>query len=205
MYLALKKMIVEPDRKWNRSNAYRVARKKGIGNPRELTLCDVLDGLHYCRIQMSEARKRATQGREEMLRDWLASAVEKEDKKKISNIKSIMNGEKGRRNWSIINMTVDDPRPPPITEIGREEGGEIVWYSNEAGVHKVFPEECEARYNLARKSPAMKTSLAKLNEADDMDLDMAMSLINGSVPLPDDLDEPTMNYIREFIDTSASR
>ena len=94
--------------------------KKGIDNPRELTLDVVLDGLQFCGIQMAESRKRAVPGSEEMMREILAEAVEKENKKKVSEVKSIMNGEKSKRSWSIINARVDDPRPQPITEIGRE-------------------------------------------------------------------------------------
>ena len=111
-----------------------------------------------------------------------------------------MNSEKSKRNWSVINVAVDDPRPPFITEIGREENGEIVWYKDEEGVHKVFQEECGSRYNLARKSPVMKTSLVSLNEMEEVDLKMAKDLVEGVHPLPEDLDEPTRTYLKELID-----
>ena len=173
MYLALKKFLVEPNRKWNRAIAYRVASKKGIGNPQELTLDVILDGLRFCRLQMAEARKHVTPSRAEMLRGILAEAQENDDRRKICDVKSIMNGEKSKRNWSVINVTVDDPRPPSITEIEREENGEIVWYKDEEGVHKVFQEECEFWYNLVRKTPVMKTSLVSLNETEKDDLKMA--------------------------------
>ena len=67
-------------------------------------------------------------------------------------------------------------------------------------MQKVFREECEIQYNLARKSPVMKTSLVPLNEVEEMDLELAKSLIDGRVPLPDDLDKPTRTYINELID-----
>ena len=113
----VEKFLKEPERKWNRSNTYRVAIKKGIGNPRELTLDVIQDALQFCRLQMAEARKHATPSRDEMMKDILLEAQENENRKKISEVKSIMNGKKSKRNWSIINVTVDDPRPPSITEI----------------------------------------------------------------------------------------
>ena len=149
---------------------------------------------------MAEARKHATPSRDEMMQEILAEAQDNEDRRKISDAKNIMNREKSKRNWSVINVTADDPRPPPMTEIGREENGKIVWYRDEAGVHKVFQEECVFRYNQARKSPIMKTSLASLNEMEDADLKMAKALVEGVHPLPDDLDEPTKTYLKELID-----
>ena len=85
-----------------------------------------MDGLRFCRLQMTEARKHATPSRDEMLKGILAEAHENDDRRKICDVKSIMNGEKFKRNWSVINATVDDSRPPTITEIGREENEEIV-------------------------------------------------------------------------------
>ena len=77
----------------------RVARKKGIGNPRELTLNKVLDGLRFCRLQMAEARERATPGRDDMMKMILADALDKGDKRKVSEVKGIMNGEKSKQIW----------------------------------------------------------------------------------------------------------
>ena len=69
------------------------------------------------------------------------------------------------------------------------------WYKDEEGVTKVFREECAKRYNLARKAPVMETGMADLNEINDADLDYAMSLVNGTAPLPEDLDGPTREYL----------
>ena len=86
-----------------------------------------------------------------------------------------------------------------MTEIGREEDGKTVWYRDETGVKMVIEEECDKRYNLARNAPVMSSVLAPMNEADSIDLDFAKSLLEGEVPLPDDLDEPTKVYLNELI------
>ena len=77
----VEKFLKEPERKWNRSNTYRVAIKKGIGNPRELTLDVIQDALQFCRLQMAEARKHATPSRDEMMKDILLEAQENENRK----------------------------------------------------------------------------------------------------------------------------
>jgi len=91
----------------------------------------------------------------------------------------------------VTNATADDPRLPSITEIGREEYGKMEGYKDEEGVTKVFIEECIERYNLAQKAPVMDSEIASLNEINDADLDYALKLINGTVPIPEDLDSPT--------------
>ena len=46
----------------------------------------------------------------------------------------------------------------------------------------------------------MKTSLASLNEMEEVDLKLANDLVAGVHPLPEDLDEPTRTYLKELID-----
>ena len=77
------------------------------------------------------------------MQNCLAKALEKDDRKKVGKIKSIMNGEKSRKTWSVIGATLSDPRLPPITAIERKEHGQTVTYSDSQGVNKVFREECE--------------------------------------------------------------
>ena len=87
-----------------------------------------------------------------------------------------------------------------MTEIGREEAGKTVWYNkDEKGVKMVIEEECDRRYNLARKAPIMSSVLAPLNEADSIDLDFAKALLEGETLFPKDLDEPTKVYLKELI------
>ena len=90
-----------------------------------------------------------------MMRERLALAAEKRDKKKIAGIKQILNTENSKKNWGIVNATLDDPRSPPLTSIIRVEGDSQVRYDTEKGVEKVFMEECIDRYNLAKKAPIM--------------------------------------------------
>ena len=200
MYKALFRILTRPHLNHNCFNTYRVGRKKGIENPQELTLYQVVDAISVCKIEQEKARLRATPSREEMQKKWIQDAADKEDHAKIRAIKGIMNAERSKRCWSIINATVNDPRPPPMTEIGREEGGKTVWYKDEKGVRMVIEEECEKRYNLARKAPVMRSELAPLNESDSIDLDLAKSLLEGDKPLPEDLDEPTKVYLKELVD-----
>ena len=162
----------------------------------------ILDGLYFCRTQMLKARQRATPDRAEMLRNSIADAVAANDRKKVKEVKQIMNSEKSKRSWSVINATVDDPRLPAVTEIGRQENGKMEWYKDEEGVTRVFREECIERYNLARKAPVMGSEISTLNEIDEADLEYALKLINGTVPVPEDLDSATREYLIELREMS---
>ena len=55
---------------------------------------------------------------------------------------------------------VNDPRPPPLTSIGRLEDGIEVRYHTEEGVLELMEDECIKRYNLVKGAPIMKTELA---------------------------------------------
>ena len=94
MYKALLKMHTYPDRKLNRNNTFRVGYGKGLGNTERLTRDQILDGLYYCRTQMQKARERATPDRAEMLRNSIADAVAANDRKKVKEVKQIINSEK---------------------------------------------------------------------------------------------------------------
>ena len=97
-----------------------------------------------------------------MIVENLAEANARKDRHKVAALKRIMNTESSKRDWRIINVTVNDPRPPPLTSIGRVEEGVEVRYNTEEGVLDLMEDECKHRYNLAKKgAPIMKTSLAE--------------------------------------------
>ena len=92
----------------------------------------------------------------------------KRDSKKEAGIKQIMNTENSKRNWNILNHVVNDPRPPPLTSIGRLEAGNVVRYDTREGVHEVMEDECIKRYNVEKGAPIMNTEMtahADINEA----------------------------------------
>ena len=155
----MKRMLLKPQGKYNSSNNFRFASHL-MENPKSYNLMQIRDGIRYCKIKQKEARNRAIPTRDQMLRDRLAVAVRQQDKSKISGIKQILNTENSKKNWGIVNATLDDPRSPPLTSILREEGDSLVRYDTEEGVERVFKEECVSRYNLAKKAPVMNSSLA---------------------------------------------
>ena len=58
---------------------------------------------------------------QEMLIQSLATAEMKGNKKRVSGIRQILNTEKIKKNWGIVNASLDDPRSPPLTSIIRKE------------------------------------------------------------------------------------
>lgn len=100
----------------------------------------------------------------------------------------------------IVNASLDDPRSPPLTSIIRTEGGERVRYETEEGVKTVFSEECTTRYNLAKKAPIMKLSLAQHEDVLQADFAHLASIMEGQSDIPADLDEATTTYLQEVIE-----
>ena len=68
-----------------------------MDEPKSYSMEQIIDGIKYCKIQQKEARKRAEPTREKMMRESLALAVKKCDKKRISGIKQILNSENSNK------------------------------------------------------------------------------------------------------------
>ena len=110
-----------------------------------------------------------------------------------------MNGEKSRRTWSVIGATLNDQRLSPITIIKRKKNRQTVKYTDSKGVNKVFREECENRFTLARKAPIMGHGLESLGDIAKDDMFLATDTIKGKTELPDDMDKATKIMIEECI------
>ena len=116
VYLALMKIFKYLDKIIKYWTHLHIRQKKGIKIPKLLTVVEIIDGLKICRIRQTDARKRATQSRDKLLRECLATANDNDNKKQVSGIKQIMSGEKGKRFWSITCATVNDLRTPLLQQ-----------------------------------------------------------------------------------------
>ena len=58
-YLALIKLL-ENSKNRNPENTFRFARRKGIDNPKSLSLKEIKEGLRFCRLRQIKARKKLT-------------------------------------------------------------------------------------------------------------------------------------------------
>ena len=94
-----------------------------------------------------------------------------------------------------MNASLDDPRSPPLTSIICTEGGERVRCETEEGAKAVFSEECTTRYNLAKKAPIMKSSLAQHEDVLQANFDHLASIMEGQSEIPANLDEATITYL----------
>ena len=100
----------------------------------------------------------------------------------------------------MIGATLNDQRLPPITAIERKENGQTVKYTDSKGVNKVFREECENRFTLARKALIMRHGLKSLGDIAKDDMSLAMATIKGETELPDDMEKATKRMIEECIE-----
>ena len=73
-YLALIKLFENSDGR-NRDNTYRFAKRKGIENPKCLTMQEIKEGLRHCRMRQMEARRRAHPLREDHMLECLKRAM----------------------------------------------------------------------------------------------------------------------------------
>ena len=68
-----------------------------MDEPKSYSMEQIIDGIKYCKMRQEEARKRAEPTREKMMRENLALATKKRDKKRISGIKQIVNAKTAKR------------------------------------------------------------------------------------------------------------
>ena len=97
---------------------------------------------------------------------------------------------------------MNDQRLPPITAIEREEDGQTVKCTDSKEVTKVFREECENIFTLARKVPIMDHELKSLGGIAKDDMKLAMATVKKETELPEDVDNATKMMIEEFIETT---
>ena len=97
----------------------------------------------------------------------------------------------------MIQRTVKDPRSPAVFKVQQVINGQVHSYKIKPEVEEVIQKECEVRFTLGHRVPAMKSFLAKrLRYLSDEDL--AKSIIEDIFDISTNLDKATKLILKEI-------
>ena len=181
----------------NVSNLIRYAKRRGIENPKELSLEQLQAGVQYAKAQKRLRKGTASGLRREHLRECLLDAESKNQEDRARGIKATIQREKNAKMWYVINRSQKDPGGKSIHSVQKVVNGQVVdSTSKEETVQFIFG-ETEFRFQLATDAPINKTKLVKqLGYL--ADTEIAQQLIEGTYDIPDEVDDATTLILEEF-------
>ena len=181
----------------NDSNIVDRAIKRGIPNPRQLTMLQLEDGDKYCRMRLHELRKVSRGHRRVFLRDRLIRAKDLQKEEDYRGILQTINHEEGKKMWGWIGRATNDPKSGSVTRVERVVNGVKEEFVTKESIEECIQEESLARFQLAHSAKINKSSLSwKLGYLSDTDI--AREMLEGTYDIPDDVDDVTHMVLTEI-------
>ena len=177
------------------SRAVRSAKRKGITDPKSLSVEQCQEGIAYAKDRQKQLRKTAGGLRKVHLRNCLIDAQERGDNDRVRAVKQKIEREQNSKMWFLIKRVVKDPRNGAVLEVEEVVNGKLVRHREKEAVEDCIQRNCEIRFQLAHGAPISKSVLA-----DDLkvlsDSELARKLFTGSYEIPDDIDNATAEILR---------
>jgi len=181
----------------NSSNIIRTALRRGIENPRQMSIDHMRMNEKYCKARKRLLKDSAPQLRRDHLRSQLLQAEKKKDSEKKRTIKARMRRETDKKMWYFINRSQKDPRCGAFHFVQKVVDGEIQESTNQEETEEFVFEENEMRFQLAAEAPISSTKLIEqLGYLGDSDI--AKQLVEGSYEIPDEVDDATALILEEI-------
>ncbi len=180
------------------SNLFREAIKAGIPAPCLLTRDQCLDGVEACTRRLKVLKVQSGGLRKVHLRDCLIKAQGDGDKARSKGILRTIKREEQKSVWWRINQAIDKPSLGAIPLVQKMEDGEVIDITETEEMNKEIQDVTEKRFDLSMSAPITMSSLhEKLGFLSDTNF--AISLLQGDVHIPDDVDNVTTMVIEEII------
>ena len=181
----------------NIGNARRKAKRAGL-EPTDLTHEQCLEGIAHCNRHIEQLKRQAPGLRKIHLRNCLILADSLDDREKYKEILRVIEREEQRNVWRSIRRVTNDPQLGAITFVQRGTQEGIINITDRDEMCEEIQAVTERRFELAESAPATNSSLLMLvgflgNTA------FALDLVQGAIPIPDDIDGPTKLVIEEMI------
>ena len=182
----------------NVSNIMRTALRRGIDNPREMSLQEMENAVLYCQGRKRLLKETAPSIRREEQRNKLLEAEAAKKTTRAKKIRANINREGNRKMWYFINRSQKDPRSgaPHIVQRETPLGGTEDSTCKEDTEGFIF-DTIEYRFQLANDAPISKTML--IDQLGHLaDTDIAQQIVEGSFEIPDEIDDSTALILEEI-------
>ncbi len=196
-YKALIRLKTNQGKYTDASRVVRMAHRKGILNPRTITVEQCRDGLAACKLRQNGLRKIAGGLRQQFTEQQLFAAKNRGDSAREKAIKERMMLERNKKLWRQINKATKPIRGRACLEVQVNENNVITTHRTKEEVEQAIQRECESRFWLGHSAPVAATLLGdELNYLHNEDL--AYAILNGEYSPPLFLDNATKMILLEI-------
>jgi uncharacterized protein (UPF0332 family) len=181
----------------NVGNLCRLARKRGIKWPRQLSVEEIRHRRAYAKARKRELWKTAPALCREHLRNLLVEAEAKGHEELVSDIRAIMEREGIKRMWWTIRSVMNDKSGKSVTLVEKVVDGKTVECTAEEDVIAAIQEETEVRFHLANSAPICQGLLGEqLGYL--ADTKTAQRILDGSFQPGVEIDDATALLLEEI-------
>ena len=180
-----------------KSRILRSARRLHIPDASRLSIDDCKEDIRLSIIQQKEVRKHDAAHRSQHLGNCLQSAMDTGDDDRIQAIKARIRSERDKTIWRRINKVTRPSMGHSCMQVQVETNGQISTFHDKDNIEREIQLECTSRFTLGHSAPISHSLLG-----DDLryfsNPTLAAQILDGSYPIPDDMDPPTALMIEEM-------
>ena len=145
----------------SRSHTYRMAIRKNIENPEQLTTQECVEGIRLAKIRIKDLRNHAVGLRRQHLGSQLQTAITTGDEETQRNIRNRMRQEYSKLAWRRINRVTCPPSGRACLQAQEFVNGQLITHTDKIGVENTIQRECAARFRLGHSAPISRSLLGE--------------------------------------------
>ena len=179
------------------SNIIRTALRRGIQNPRDLSIAQMEAAVNFTRAEYRLRKANHVELRRQHQREMICAHEAKNKPEAAKRIKRQMDREGNKKMWYFINRAMKDPHRPAPHYVQRMVDGVAVESTSQSETEAFIFGETEVRFHLAADAPISQTQL--IHQLGYLaDTQIAEQIIEGTYEAPDDVDDATALILDEI-------
>ena len=180
-----------------KSRILRSAKRLHIPDAARLTIDDCKEGIRLSLIQQKEVRRMDAAHRSQHLGNCLQAAMDSGDKTKIQAVKTRLRTERDKKVWRRINKVTRPAAGRSCMQVQIDDNGQVITLNEKEEIEREIQRECESRFRLGHSAPISRSLLGE-DLCYFQNPTIAEQILNGTYPIPDDMDNPTALMIMEM-------
>ena len=180
-----------------KSRILRSARRLHIPDAAGLSINDCKEGIRLSIIQQKEVRRQDAAHRSQHLGTCLQVALDEGDEERVQAVKQRMRTERDKTVWRRINKVTRPALGRSCMQVQVDNNGQTTTFQEKEDIEREIQQECASRFTLGHSAPISRSLLGdELNYFNNPAV--AAQILDGSYPIPDDMDPPTALMLDEM-------
>ena len=180
-----------------KSRILRSAKRLHIPDAARLTIDDCKEGIRLALIQQKEVRRQDAAHRSQHLGNCLQAAFDSGDETRIRAVKTRLRTERDKTVWRRINKVTRPASGRSCMQVQIDNKGHVITLNEKEDIEWEIQRECENRFQLGHSAPITRSLLGE-ELCYFQNPQIAEQILNGTYPIPDDMDNPTALMITEM-------